>query len=255
ASAPSFMVFSLPLEWNASVYPSLNWLALALLIVSLGLWKYAHERSRLRSAWGMLSLWLAVGVSSFLPPEWLPSSNLVREVSRALILLATVQVATVVVFDFILRKVHLPKFVSEIVLVAGYIAVLFAMLYHLGVNVSGIFATSAVATAVVGLALQDMLSNIASGIALEIESDFRLGDYIKVGDTPGGWVRHKRLRHTSIETPDGEVILLPNSFMTRSPVRVVPPKHRHFIPFNMPYSINPQEVIDAVVFALCASPI
>ncbi len=37
--------------------------------------------------------------------------------------------------------------------------------YRLGVNVTGIFATSAVAAAVIGFALQDMLGNIASGIA------------------------------------------------------------------------------------------
>src|SRR6185312_14006996 len=177
------------------------------------------------------------------------------QVAIALVGLAAIQVIAGAIFNLIIDRTRVPRFVGEMVVIACYIAVIVNIFYNEGVNVTGIFATSAVATAVIGLALQDMMGNIASGIALEFESDIRLGDFIKVGDAPGGWVRHKRLRHTAIETPDGEHVLLPNSFLTRSAVTVVPPKRRHFIPFNMPYSINPQEVIDAVVFALRASPI
>lgn len=181
----------------------------------------------------------------------LPAS---RQVSIALIALAGVQVIAGVVFDFAVEKAGVPRFAGEIVVVGCYILIVFNLFYNLGVNVTGIFATSAVATAVVGLSLQDMLGNIASGIALEFENDIRVGDYIKCGDS-SGWVQHVRLRHTAIETADGDRVMLPNSFLTRSPVMVVSRSRRQFVPFTMPYAHNPQELIDAVSFALQSSPI
>ena len=231
-----------------------NWIAPILFACSLALWKPAHERTRVRAAWGFLTLWAAVSISTFLPAAWLPATNVIDDVSLSLLELAAVQVAVVIIFDLILRKVHLPKFASEILIVAGYVAIIFNLLYRLGVNVTGIFATSAVATAVVGLALQDMLSNIAGGIALELEGGIRTGDFIECGEI-SGWVQHIRLRHTSIRSKDGDTVILPNHHLTRSPVNIIAPGHRYFVPFAMPYSINPQELIEAVEFALRASPI
>jgi CRP-like cAMP-binding protein len=139
-------------------------------------------------------------------------------------------------------------------IVGGYSAILFNLLYHVGVNVTGIFATSAVATAVVGLALQDMLGNIAGGIALQLEDVISAGDFIKCGEI-SGWVEHVRLRHTAVNTVNGDTVILPNSQLTRSPVTICSPDHRHFIPFSMPYEVNPQQLIDAVEFALRHSPL
>ncbi len=172
----------------------------------------------------------------------------------ALIALAAVQVAAGMVFDIAVEKAGVPRFTGEMVVVACYIVILVNLFYNLGVNVTGLFATSAVATAVIGLSLQDMLGNIASGIALEFENDIRVGDFIKCGDS-SGWVKHVRLRHTSIKTPDGDTVMLPNSFLTRSPVTVVSRSRRQFVPFTMPYARNPQELIDAVTSALRTSPI
>lgn len=238
------------------MYNLLPWLALVLLICATALWKVVpRSHGRFRSALIFLGLWLIVwgGASA---GGWLRLNvNASRPVAIALVGLAAVQVLAGAVFNLIIDRTRVPRFVGEIVVIACYIAIIVNLFYKEGVNVTGMFATSAVATAVIGLALQDMMGNIASGIALEFEHDIRVGAFIKVGEAQSGWVRHKRLRHTEIQTPDGDHILIPNSFLTRSAVTVVPPKCRRFIPFNMPYSINPQEVIDAVIFALRASPI
>ncbi len=232
-----------------------TWICLTLFACSLALWKrMAHDRSRLRAALSFLGLWGVNQLIALLPSAWLPRSLVMSQVSLALVELAAVQIVSVLLFDLLLRKVRMPKFASEIIVVAGYIAIIFSLLYHLGVNVTGIFATSAVATAVVGLALQDMLGNIAGGIALELEGGIRAGDFIKCGEI-SGWVEHVRLRHTAVNTADGDIVILPNSQLTRSPVTIIPPNHRKFIPFFMPYGVNPQELIDAVEFALRHSPL
>ncbi len=237
------------------MYGYLPWIALGLLICATALWRTVpSSHKRLRSAliflafafivWGGHSVLLSAGLDM----------QAARHIAIALVGFAAVQVIAGAVFNFAVERSHIPRFGAEMVVVACYIGILANLLYSLGVNLTGIFATSAVATAVVGLALQDMMGNIASGIALEFESDIRVGDYIRVGDA-AGWVVHKRLRHTAIETADGDSMMLPNSVLTRSSVTVMKKPHRQFIPFAMPYTINPQELIEAVTCALRASPI
>lgn len=226
------------------------WTAAVLLACTAALWvPTSRDRSRVRASFGFLMLWvLALAADTYF------GISAARDVAFALLALSAIQVAAVVLFDLLLRRAAIPKFASEMLIVAGYVSVLFNLLYREGVNVTGIFATSAVATAVIGLALQDMLSNIAGGIALELEGGIRPGDYVKCADH-SGWVKHVRLRHTAIVTPDNDIVILPNSQLTRSPVHVSSREHRHFIPFHMSYGVNSQEVIDAVEAALRSSPI
>jgi small-conductance mechanosensitive channel/CRP-like cAMP-binding protein len=231
------------------------WIALALFACSASLWKpIPRSRGRLRGAFGFLGFWLILWAGTSAASWWQLDIHAARQISFALIELAAVQLIAGCSFDYAVEKWRVPRFAGEMVIVACYIAVVFGLFYSLGVNVTGIFATSAVATAVIGLSLQDMLGNIASGIALQFESDLRVGDFIKCGDS-AGWVKHVRLRHTAIETPDGDQVMLPNSQLARSPVMLLTRSRRFFIPFIMPYATNPQELIDAVTFALRASPI
>src|SRR5580698_4238879 len=213
-----------------------------------------HSRARFRAALGFLVLWVIPWSGTFAASWWHLSMPVAREVSFALIELAAVQVVAGLLFDLAVERARVPRFAAEMVVVACYLIIVANVFLSLGVNVTGIFATSAVAAGVVGFALQDMLGNIASGIALEFENDIHVGDYIKCGDA-AGWVKHVRLRHTSIETADGDFVMVPNSNLTRSPVMVLSRSRRQFIPFTMPYTCDPHELTDAVTVALRASPI
>ena len=229
-------------------------IAAGLLVLAVLLWTLlVNDRARVRTAFGFLILWGAAALFSLGASHWNVPVKVVTEAARTLLILASIQIGFLVVFDLALRKVRLPKFASEIAIVAAYVAALFELLDRLGVNTTSLFATSAVATAVVGLALQDMLSNLAGGMTLQLEDSINIGDYIHCGDH-AGWVEHVRLRHTSILTSDGDSVIIPNSFLTRTPVVIVSKAHRHFIPFAMPYSYDPHEVVDAVQTALASSP-
>jgi small-conductance mechanosensitive channel/CRP-like cAMP-binding protein len=236
------------------MHPAHYWFAIAIFTGSIAFWRPARDRSRLRTAMGLLALWAASWAATLLPDAWRPGDAATEAVAIALIELAAVQVAVVLIFDLILRRVRIPKLAIESLIVAAYAAVVFNLLYKVGVNVTGIFATSAVAAAIVGFALQDMLSNIAGGIALELERGIKVGDFIHCGPR-SGWVKHVRLRHTAILSPNGETIILPNSELTRTPVTICPRSERRLIPFAAPYARDPHELIAAVEFALRSSPI
>jgi CRP-like cAMP-binding protein/small-conductance mechanosensitive channel len=231
------------------------WVAAGLFALALVLWRVLREcRSRVRTALGLLVLWAGAALFSALAAHWNIPARVTNEVGRTLLVLAAIQTGGLFLFELALRRLRLPKLASEIAIVAAYCAALFQMLNRLGADATGLFATSAVATAVIGLALQDMLNNLAGGVTLQLEDGIRIGDYIRCSEG-AGWVQHVRLRHTSILTSNGDTVILPNSFLTRSPVTIVSKAHRAFIPFVMPYMYDPHEVIHAVGSALRASPI
>jgi len=231
------------------------WIAAGLFAIAAILWKpLDHERARVRTAFGLLILWAGAALFTAASSHWGSQARVAVEITRTLLILAAIQIGFLIVFDLALHKVRLPKFASEIVIVAAYAVALFELLKRLGVDATGLFATSAVATAVVGLALQDMLSNLAGGMTLQLEDSINAGDYIRCGEY-SGWVQHVRLRHTSLLTSDGDAVILPNSFLTRSPVVIISEAHRRFIPFTMPYSQDPHQVIAAVELALRSSPL
>ena len=129
-----------------------------------------------------------------------------------------------------------------------------------GFALSGVIATSAVLTAVIGLSLQDTLGNIIGGISLQLDSSLAVGDWIKVGEMKGrvvqiGW------RCTTIETNDWETILLPNSVLMRGSVIILARRSgsnqlwRRWVRFHVPLEHPPAQVISIVQAALALADI
>lgn len=87
------------------------------------------------------------------------------------------------------------------------------------VNLAGILTTSAVLTAVIGLAAQATLSNFFAGLAIQFEHPFGLGDWIAVGDVEGE-VISITWKSTRLLTRDRHMIYLPNSATLTGALRV-----------------------------------
>jgi len=233
------------------VSPLFGYLWLALLVLSAILWRVSPEDvRRVRTIWAHLAF--AGGVWMLERTEW--GAGWLFEVARAFLELAALQTLVLLIFGVLMRQTRLPRFLGDMVVVAGYVAILFNLLGRLGVNVTGLIATSAVATAVVGLSMQELLGNLASGITLALEKEVQVGTWITT-DAGTGSVNHVRLRHTSITTIEGDTILIPNSTLTKAPVKVLSTCKRHTLRFYLNYRRNPSQVIEAVERALRESPI
>ncbi|HVW12035.1 MAG TPA: mechanosensitive ion channel domain-containing protein, partial [Bryobacteraceae bacterium] len=188
------------------------WVATGLFALAFILWRVLPgDRSRIRTAFGFLVLWAVAALISAGASHWGIPVKVVNQVGQTLLILTAIQTGCLILFDLALRRVRLPKLASEMAIVVAYGIALFHMLNRLGVDATGLFATSAVATAVLGLALQDMLNNLAGGVTLQLEDSINVGDYIRSAEG-AGWVEHVRLRHTSIRTSDGDTVIIPNSF-------------------------------------------
>ena len=145
-------------------------------------------------------------------------------------------------------QLRLPRILQDLLVGAVGTLAVFATASRAGVNLAGIVTTGAVLTAVIGLALQDMLGNLLGGLSLQLDSTIRVGDWIRVAEVTGR-VTEIRWRSTSIETRNWETVILPNSVLTRAQVTVLGRRSgeqqllRRWIGFNVDFRVVPTQVI------------
>lgn len=108
-------------------------------------------------------------------------------------------------------------FFNSFILITFRILVILISLSQLGVDVTTLVTAIGAATVTVGLALQDTLGNVASGILLIFTQPFKEGDYLKIG-ADEGTVTKIELFSTHINTVDNKEIVIPNRNVTASSV-------------------------------------
>lgn len=89
-----------------------------------------------------------------------------------------------------------------------------------GVDVSLLVAGSAVVTAVLGFALQATLENLFSGVAIQLEQPFAIGDFVRVGDVIGQ-VETVTWRATHLRTDTKSRLIIPNSQLSSGEVEIL----------------------------------
>ena len=113
------------------------------------------------------------------------------------------------------RKI--PTIIPRMTGLTIYILMLFGITaFVLDYKVTSLLATSGVLAMIIGLAIQTNLSNIFSGIAINLEHPFRIGDLVKIGDFDEGKVINVTWRSVRIRTPDNHIIYIPNSIAAES---------------------------------------
>ncbi|MFA5479881.1 MAG: mechanosensitive ion channel domain-containing protein [Candidatus Muiribacteriota bacterium] len=84
------------------------------------------------------------------------------------------------------------------------------MRYGLGLDLLSIVTHSAILTAIIGLALQDTLSNVISGIIIQMEKPFTIGDWVEI-DGLRGKVAETNWRYTKIRSWEDYFVHIPNN--------------------------------------------
>ena len=261
------MNFWQQLQMAADLGPTLPWVLLIFILAAVVLFALKpSERMRIRAALllfalAAVGLMVAATLLSFGVPPTRAAYKWVKWSAQILQWFAFVNIAGVIVFEVFLDALRLkpPRILRDLLLALTYIVVAIAVLSH-DTDLTGIVATSAVLTAVIGLSFQDTLGNMMGGMALQLERAFGVGDWIKI-DGQEGIVKEIRWRHTSIETRNWDTIVIPNSALMKSHVTVLgrragqPRQHRQWVYFNVDFRYSPTQVIETVETALRAEPI
>lgn len=170
---------------------------------------------------------------------------------------ALIATAGLLAFDLVGRQFGVPKILNDLVVTASSLAALVLLLSRAGVNFLSIITTSAVLTAVIGLALQDTLGNLLSGVALQLESSISIGDWIRVDDKAIGMVKQIRWRSTLIQTKNGDLVILPNAMFTKGVITLFNKdglQNRRWVYFNVHLRHPPNLVQSVVQAALVGTP-
>lgn len=115
-------------------------------------------------------------------------------------------------------KILLRRFVSIGVWILGVL--LAAMIIFPGLTPSKAIGAMGIASIAVGLAFKDIFENFFAGILLLWRFPFEKGDIIECEDILGT-VENVALRMTEIRLLSGELIVCPNSFLFKNPVKVL----------------------------------
>lgn len=109
----------------------------------------------------------------------------------------------------------------------------------------------------IGFGLQTMVNNLVSGLILLGERSIRVGDFIVLPSGEQGVVEDMSMRSTRIRTPDGTLVLMPNSALVEGAVRnlsALDLAHRQRFDFGVGYGTDKAAVRDAIAAAARAIP-
>jgi small-conductance mechanosensitive channel/CRP-like cAMP-binding protein len=215
---------------------------------------------------GVLKIFLAIGaLLAFLRLALLTLGVEPAATGRMLTMLSTFFVAMGVIGTAVLgvfeilpsrANIRFPLLLRDLVLVLGFVVVIAGVLGQSGVDVASLVTTSAVLTAILGLALQSTLTNVLAGILLHVDRSLGVGDWVQFGQRKG-CITEIRWRSTVLRTTDGDTVIIPNAQITAQEVYNFSrplPRHRAQVRISFHYRHPPNEVRRVLVEAARSAP-
>lgn len=155
------------------------------------------------------------------------------------------------------KKKELPSITRDLILLTCY-AILFVIVLRVksNINLTGILTTSAVLTVVVGFAAQTTLSSLISGLILQIERPFGLGDWIKLGENRGR-VIGITWKSTRLLTRQDVLVYIPNAEITNKSFFNYSKPNRRLVArldIGIEYGAPPNTVKDVIIQVLNQHP-
>jgi small-conductance mechanosensitive channel/CRP-like cAMP-binding protein len=154
-------------------------------------------------------------------------------------------------------KLDMPRLLHQIV---NIILIIFAVLifgsYAFDWNINSFLAGSAVVSIVVGLALQETLSNFISGMVMQGSPPFAIGDYVVIGAYKGRVV-DINWRAVTLHLNDDNRVVIPNATVSKSDLinMHAPSKvSARYLNVGVEYDVPPCDVIETLKKAALESP-
>lgn len=146
------------------------------------------------------------------------------------------------------------RLIQDLLVAVVYIGVfLSVMAFVFGVPIGTLLATSGVVAIILGLALQNTLGDVFSGVALTLGRPYVIGDWILLSDGTEGRIVASNWRSTHILTATHNLVILPNSVLAKqSLTNVSKPDENHQITLSISIAPHkrPKFVIDIMHEAL-----
>lgn len=219
--------------------------------------KVVLSRTRL-PVYILMNIFLLMIFAGFFPPTRFSPiiSRLIDVLSVLLGGVILIEIVNAGIFDYFLPRVGkqdtLPIY-RHLLIAVAYILVIYGILgWLLHIDVPHLLTTSAILTVVLGLALQDTLGNLFSGLALNISRPYQVGDWVKFGEYDGK-VMSIDWRAVSILTTADTTVNMPNSTLAKLPIlnySSPTPIHVRTLELGVDYRHPPNKVRDTLLDVL-----
>lgn len=143
------------------------------------------------------------------------------------------------------------SFIYSFINISLKVLVFITFLALLGINITAIITAMGAAGVAVALALQNNLSNVASGLIILVTRPFKVGDFVEY-EGVSGTVNDIQLMFTHLNTIDNKVIVIPNSNLTANKLINYSTEDNRRVDLNISISYDndfekAKEIIRAVV--------
>jgi len=178
----------------------------------------------------MPKVWLTIKAAGFgilltvlvrsleLPPGFVPYA---QEIQGLIALFCLANLAAYLVVELYLHyrmEGHVPSFLRELLLLAVYLffaATALRIIFN--INMASILTTTTLITAVFAFAMQTTLSNVIMGFYIQADKNFKRRTWVGVKEKDvTGEIVNVAFRYTTLMTPEGLHVHIPNSFLTQN---------------------------------------
>jgi len=110
------------------------------------------------------------------------------------------------------RQIGVPKLLKDVVRALVLVVAMFGVVSAaFDQSFTGVLAASGVLAVVIGFAMQSTLADLFSGIALNLERPYKVGDWVRVDGVLAGQVVEINWRATRLRSGEGNTVVMPNS--------------------------------------------
>jgi small-conductance mechanosensitive channel/CRP-like cAMP-binding protein len=189
-------------------------------------------------------------------PAHLAISVIPREICLLVVALGIIRIYVAFLVNVLLARRAVPRIVGELCIALSLVVFALVRLDAVGVNLTGIIATTTVAAGAIAFAMQATLTNLLGGISLQLDNTYRMGDWIEMDGGVTGEVVGIRWRYTALATVNNVTIIIPNAQLMTSRVTLLGRRGDQRIPWRRPieftvgYEWTPGQVMAVVNAAL-----
>ncbi len=189
-------------------------------------------------------------------PPHLAISVVPREICLLVVALGIIRIYVAFLVNVLLARRAVPRIVGELCIALSLVVFALVRLDAVGVNLTGIIATTTVAAGAIAFAMQATLANLLGGISLQLDNTYRMGDWIEMDGGVTGEVVGIRWRYTALATVNNVTIIIPNAQLMNSRVTLLGRRGDQRIPWRRPieftvgYEWTPGQVMAVVNAAL-----
>jgi small-conductance mechanosensitive channel/CRP-like cAMP-binding protein len=179
--------------------------------------------------------------------------RILRVIVWFMLVVAIIRFLNALIFSRALRSTgsyELTNLLRNVVIILLYIIAFFIIFQsqYPNVDLTALFTGSTIIGIVVGLALQDTLGNLFSGLALQADQPFQIGDVISIPTKGTGVVENITWRGVKIRTFQNKLLIIGNSVLGKETIEVAPKNNLNarLVFFNTHYSESPARIIQVV---------